>query len=112
MMSISNRIKLGSWLRKHPSLLPIAQSINRIVYNVTGSSHVLPNFLIIGAARSGTTSLYEYLSKHPSIIQASIGDILGGLQMQAEIVKQQNISSMFVFVLLVTLIMFIYIINI
>ena len=68
MMSISNRIKLGSWLRKHPSLLPIAQSINRIVYNVTGSSHVLPNFLIIGAARSGTTSLYEYLSKHPSII--------------------------------------------
>ena len=68
MMSISNRIKLGSWLRKHPSLLPIAQSINRIVYNVTGSSHVLPNFLIIGSARSGTTSLYEYLTKHPSII--------------------------------------------
>ena len=68
MMTISNRIKLGYWLRKHPSLLPIAQSINRIVYNVTGSSHVLPNFLIIGSARSGTTSLYEYLTKHPSII--------------------------------------------
>lgn len=27
----------------------------------------LPNFLIIGAAKSGTTSLYEYLRQHPDI---------------------------------------------
>jgi hypothetical protein len=27
----------------------------------------MPNFLIIGAARSGTTSLYTYLSQHPQI---------------------------------------------
>ncbi len=27
----------------------------------------LPNFLIVGAAKSGTTSLYNYLSKHPDI---------------------------------------------
>ena len=28
---------------------------------------VLPNFLIIGAAKSGTTSLYSYLNQHPQV---------------------------------------------
>jgi len=27
----------------------------------------LPNFLIVGAAKSGTTSMYEYLAQHPQI---------------------------------------------
>lgn len=27
----------------------------------------LPNFLIVGAAKSGTTSLYEYLKEHPEV---------------------------------------------
>ena len=67
-MTVSNRIKLGMWLRKHETSLSIAQSLNKIVYTTTGSTHVLPDFLIIGAARSGTTSLYQYLTEHPSII--------------------------------------------
>ncbi|HEY2986755.1 MAG TPA: sulfotransferase [Candidatus Binatia bacterium] len=28
---------------------------------------MLPNFLIIGAAKSGTTSLYRYLRAHPQV---------------------------------------------
>jgi hypothetical protein len=32
----------------------------------------LPNFLIIGAAKSGTTTLYEYLNRHPQIHLSSI----------------------------------------
>ena len=32
----------------------------------------LPNFLIIGAARSGTTSLYHYLRQHPQIFMSPI----------------------------------------
>ena len=68
IMSTSKRIKLGNLLRNHKRSLAIARSINKLVYNTTGSSHVLPDFLIIGAARSGTTSLYEYLVQHPSII--------------------------------------------
>lgn len=31
-----------------------------------------PNFLIVGAARSGTTSLYHYLSQHPDIFLSPI----------------------------------------
>jgi len=67
-MTISNRIKLGLWLRKHKTSLTVAQSLNKLLYTTTGSIHVLPNFLILGAARSGTTSLYQYLTEHPSII--------------------------------------------
>jgi hypothetical protein len=31
---------------------------------------ILPNFLIVGAARSGTTSLYEYLRMHPQVFMS------------------------------------------
>jgi hypothetical protein len=30
----------------------------------------LPNFLIVGAAKSGTTSLYQYLNEHPEIFMS------------------------------------------
>jgi hypothetical protein len=33
---------------------------------------VLPNFLVIGAARSGTTSLYEYLREHPAVFMSPV----------------------------------------
>jgi hypothetical protein len=32
---------------------------------------VLPNFLVIGAAKSGTTSLYRYLRGHPDVFMAA-----------------------------------------
>src|SRR6185295_6635753 len=34
--------------------------------------HKLPNFFIVGAAKSGTTSLYEYLKLHPEVYMAPI----------------------------------------
>ena len=35
---------------------------------LTAGNRVLPNFLIIGAAKCGTTSLYGYLVQHPNIM--------------------------------------------
>jgi hypothetical protein len=32
----------------------------------------LPNFLIIGAGRSGTTSLYEYVRRHPDVFMSEV----------------------------------------
>jgi len=47
---------------------------------------MMPNFLIVGAAKSGTTSLYKYLSQHPDIFMPQwkelsffIGDPFGPL---------------------------------
>src|SRR5437867_237452 len=36
-----------------------------------GRSPVLPNFLLIGAMKAGTTSLYQYLRSHPNVFMAS-----------------------------------------
>ncbi len=33
---------------------------------------IIPNFFIVGAAKSGTTSLYEYLRQHPEVFMAPI----------------------------------------
>jgi hypothetical protein len=36
----------------------------------TGDLRLLPDFLIIGAPKSGTTSLYHYLARHPGVAPA------------------------------------------
>ena len=33
---------------------------------------VLPNFLIVGAAKAGTTSIYKYINNHPQIFMSKI----------------------------------------
>ncbi len=40
----------------------------RAIYTVpTSGARLLPDFLIIGAQRAGTTSLYKYLAQHPAV---------------------------------------------
>lgn len=36
---------------------------------------MLPNFLVIGAAKAGTTSLYEYLRRHPEVFVAGTKEL-------------------------------------
>ncbi len=45
-------------------------------------TETLPNFLIVGAAKSGTTSLHNYLNQHPDIFLPAIKEtyFLSGLQ--------------------------------
>src|ERR671939_356718 len=35
----------------------------------------LPDFLVIGAQKSGTTSLYEYLKSHPNVFMPDIKEL-------------------------------------
>ena len=46
------------------------QLLKRHYFAITGPSRVLPDFLIIGAKRCGTTSLFSHLPEHPSIIKS------------------------------------------
>ena len=36
---------------------------------------ILPNFLVIGVGCGGTTSLYHYLSQHPSIVESAYDEL-------------------------------------
>lgn len=52
----------------------------------------LPNFVIIGAAKSGTTSLYKYLETHPQVFLSSRKEI-NFFCLEDE--KPENISKLF-----------------
>lgn len=47
----------------------MSRSTTVVAKNLT--NELLPNFLIVGAAKAGTTSLYEYIRQHPDIFMPS-----------------------------------------
>ena len=49
--------------------------IEKLYRATTSPIRLLPDFIIIGAQRGGTTSLYNYLVEHPGIGSASIKEI-------------------------------------
>ena len=56
-------------LSKYPKLHNFLISVDRMYCSMTGFMHVLPDHYIIGAAKSGTTSLYDYLVQHQCVQQ-------------------------------------------
>ena len=49
--------------------------LKRGISGITASSRVLPNFIIIGTVRSGSTSLYYNICEHPSVLTAAYDEI-------------------------------------
>jgi hypothetical protein len=47
------------------------QALLRVYRRATGRLRMMPDFIIVGAQRAGTTSLYRYLTAHPSVVAAS-----------------------------------------
>jgi len=58
---------LRKYLEDSPIIYKILTTFYRIYYTSTGFLHVFPDFYIIGAAKCGTSSLYDYLIQHPSV---------------------------------------------
>jgi Sulfotransferase domain len=52
-----------------------ARPLKRGFRRVTSGRRVLPNALIIGAQKAGTSSLYEYLTGHPAVARASTKEV-------------------------------------
>lgn len=50
-----------------------------------------PNFIVIGAGKSGTTSLYEYFNQHPEIFMSQVKET-NFFALQGETVKQKDDS--------------------
>jgi hypothetical protein len=45
--------------------------LQKLTHQNPGRGHLLPEFVIIGAAKAGTTSLYGWLTEHPFVAPAS-----------------------------------------
>lgn len=43
-----------------------------MIINYQDEKSKLPDFLIVGAARSGTTSLHYYLKEHPQVFMPTV----------------------------------------
>lgn len=50
-------------------LKPVLLGASRAVGRVTSSARTLPSFLIVGAQRCGTTSMYRTLAQHPAALK-------------------------------------------
>ena len=63
----SNRQTARSKVMNKPKLYSFSRNLYRKYCSMTQSLHILPTFLIIGAAKGGTSSLYDYLMQHPCV---------------------------------------------
>src|SRR5450755_3106243 len=53
-----------------PPIKRAAHSVTVTAGHLTHSARMLPSFLIVGAQRCGTTSMYRALSQHPAVLKA------------------------------------------
>lgn len=58
-----------------PLLKHAAKTVQRLFNTSTASLHMLPDFIIIGAQRPGTTSLHNQLRQHPCAAPVWIKEI-------------------------------------
>ena len=56
--------------RRAPLPRRVARSAAGLAARSTSGARMLPDYLIIGAKRSGSTSLHEYLVQHPSVARS------------------------------------------
>lgn len=61
---------IKSELEKHPNFYAGRLIKKNLFRSFTANSRIFPNFIIIGEAKCGTTSLYNYMIQHPNIKSA------------------------------------------
>ena len=49
--------------------------VKRHFFGISSPLRVLPDFFVIGAGRTGTTSLYHYLDQHPSLSKSAYDEL-------------------------------------
>ena len=60
----------GARSGRDPRLQELARATARATGRLTASARMTPSFLIVGAQRCGTTSMYKTLSQHPMVLPA------------------------------------------
>ena len=63
----TTRQSLRSKIIRNTKLYNFVKNAYRFYCKSTHNFHILPDFLIIGTAKGGTSSLYDYLMEHPCV---------------------------------------------
>lgn len=63
-------MSIKKFVKNHPQINPYRIFMPGIFRAFTAPIRVLPDFIIIGASRCGTTSFYNYLIQHPLVFPA------------------------------------------
>ena len=61
---------LKAAVKEQPRLQELVRATARTTGRLTASARMMPSFLIVGAQRCGTTSMYKTLSQHPMVLPA------------------------------------------
>ena len=64
--------RLRDWMYGHPKLQGAYRARGRWL---TGPFRMLPDFVIIGAQKCGTTSLYDFVTRHPDVAPARVKEV-------------------------------------
>jgi hypothetical protein len=69
---------MSSLLKKLPKgtrrqIASVGRTISTPFARVTSPLRMMPNYLIVGAQRAGTTSMYNYLAQHPDVGRVRLG---------------------------------------
>ena len=70
-MSAERKTSQSTGLRRWAG--EVGRSVGRPFGIATAKLRLLPDFLIVGAQRAGTTSLYNYLAQHPDVGRVRLG---------------------------------------
>ena len=73
--NVKNKHKIRLFLRNHAKLNPVLISKPGFFRFITNPIRAQPDFIIIGAARSGTSTMYDYLIRHQLVISALVKEI-------------------------------------
>lgn len=71
---------LHRWKANHPGAIPAP--VKKLILSFTRATsmwRVLPDFVVIGAQKSGTTSLFNYIGQHPYVLP-SLKKEVGGVR--------------------------------
>ncbi len=66
-------LKVKDWVKDHHKIYSLYKKYD--FRNLTSPLRTLPDFLIIGGQKCGTTSLYDFLIHHPGVIPATKKEI-------------------------------------
>lgn len=66
---IKPRQNLSKYLTQ--SIMVTAKALRHVSRRILAEWRAMPDFIIIGAQRAGTTSLYAYIAQHPQVLNSS-----------------------------------------